>query len=109
MNKTKTRYRDWTISATCRKHSPHDISGPGRYTGHAIAVLTELENNHLWADSRPQTSDLVSQVYVSSGACLEVLVAQVKGLIDALGPQVPVAAFGIHARRAIPYIPAPTR
>jgi len=76
MNRTATEHLGWTISATCSKHSPHDLSGPGRYTGHAIAVLAARENDHWWADTRPISSEIISHVFASFEACLAALVAQ---------------------------------
>ena len=76
MNRTTIKHLGWTISATCRKHSPHDLSGPGRYTGHAIAVLAAGANDHCWADTRPISSEIISHVFASSEACLAALVAQ---------------------------------
>lgn len=76
MNRTTIKHLGWTISATCRKHSPHDLSGPGRYTGHAISVLGERENDHWWADTRPISSEIISHVFATSEACLAALVAQ---------------------------------
>ena len=94
MNRTKIRYLDWIVTATCRKHSPHDASGPGRYTGYGIAVLADLDNDHCWSDPRPQTSDIVSQVYSSSDACLAAIVAQLTQQIKTMDRR------GSHSRVA---------
>src|SRR5687768_15617304 len=84
MKRIRTTYLDWVITATCRKHSPHDVAGRGRYTGHAIAELAVFEHIGDWTDSRPLTSDIVSQVCASSDACLAELVAGARARIDAL-------------------------
>lgn len=81
MNRTTIQHLGWSISATCRKHSPHDLSGPGRYTGHAIALLAEGENDHWWGDTRPISSEIISRVFASSEACLAALAAQAIGQI----------------------------
>ena len=84
MNRTTLKHQDWTITATCRKHSPHDVSGPGRYSGHAIAVLADHENEYRWSDPRPQTAHVVGRTYASSEACLAALVAEVTHRIHLL-------------------------
>ncbi len=107
MNKIKVTYLDWIITATCRKHSPHDVSGPGRYTGHAIAVLGDFDNDRGWSDTRPMTTDIVSEVCASSDGCLAALVAGAKARVDALGKRAPIPAmFSVRSSAGAIHIPS---
>jgi len=78
-------YRGWNITIHCmeRVMTPESITPTFTASAHAT-LLQPSKNGDIWVDARPQVVTLGERVFSTGGQCLEVLLAEVKELIDAL-------------------------
>lgn len=93
-----TTYRGWHIAVRCL---PQPLvmamsSAPQGFTATGRAVLHDSLDHSGWIDSRPQTVTLGERMYHTSAICTDVLLGEIRMLIDALKRE-PHAALELAA------------
>lgn len=87
MNHTvHTEYRGWDITIRCmqKPRAAEDADQPPTFTASAHASLQEGMNVDDWVDPRLQVISSGNRRSTSHSHCAEMLLAEVKELIDAL-------------------------
>ena len=80
-------YDGWDITVRClRFRSPENqgTSSKHSYTASGRAVRQSTVDDGTWTDSRPQVATLGGRVFDTTASCSEVLMAEMRVLIDAL-------------------------
>lgn len=83
----RVSYQGWDITVCCTPcpKSLRQILSPSKYSavGHA-RLMAASENSHAWIDPRPQTVTLGARQFDSPEECTELLLNDIKLLIDVL-------------------------
>jgi hypothetical protein len=83
----KTEYRGWEITIRCmaRLNEAGDAPSVKKYTASAhMALIEQSESGDQWIDARAQVVNLGSRHFESRDQCMDLLLGDVKELIDAL-------------------------
>lgn len=82
----KATYLGWDITIRCLKfRPPASMPGSGdRFTASGHAVLQDTASDGDWIDARIQVLSLHGKIYCTAAACAEVLLAEMRVLLDAL-------------------------
>jgi hypothetical protein len=82
----KTSYRGWSIDVRCLQKQALNVGPRERrsFTATGHAVLHGEHDRREWVDSRPQIVTLGDRIFDTASVCSDVLLAEIKVLIDAL-------------------------
>ena len=87
----KMSYEGWDITVRCMRfqlaaHAGADGHPAGKesYTASGRAIRLSDEGDDNWTDSRPQVATLNGRIFDTTATCAEVLMAEMRVLIDGL-------------------------